>query len=77
MAWELQVKFYLGQNEDCSPRDSTSGKSEKLLEREGWGGEGDKEVSVIWVKGRYEQSSTYFFKYVVSTRFLLVSWSLC
>ena len=23
-------------------------------------GEGDKEVSVIWAKGRYEQSSTYF-----------------
>ena len=36
---ELQVKFYLGQNEDCSPGDSTSDSSEKLLLRgreEGW-----------------------------------------
>ena len=29
--WELPVKFYLGQNEDCSLGDSTS---EKLLQRE-------------------------------------------
>ena len=27
-------KFYLGQNEDCSPRDSTSDSSEKLLQRD-------------------------------------------
>ena len=27
-----QVKFYLGQNEDCSPGDSVSDSSEKLLE---------------------------------------------
>ena len=31
--WELRVKFYLGQNEDWSPVDSTSDSSEKLLQR--------------------------------------------
>ena len=31
--WKLQVKFYLRKNEDCSPRDSTTGGSEKLLQR--------------------------------------------
>ena len=30
---ELRVKFYLGQNEDCSPEDSASDSSEKLLQR--------------------------------------------
>ena len=30
---ELQVKFYLGQNEACSPGDSTSDSSERLLQR--------------------------------------------
>ena len=30
--WELWVKFYLGQNEDCSLGDSTSDSSEKLLQ---------------------------------------------
>ena len=29
----MQVKFYLGQNEDCSPGDSTAGSSERLLQR--------------------------------------------
>ena len=36
--WELQVKLYLGQNEDCSLGDSISDSSEKLLQR--GGGEG-------------------------------------
>ena len=31
--WELQGKFYLGQNEDCNLWDSTSESSEKLLQR--------------------------------------------
>ena len=30
---EVQVKFYLGQNEDCSPGDSITDSSEKLLQR--------------------------------------------
>ena len=29
----LQVKFYLGENENCSPGDSISDSSEKLLQR--------------------------------------------
>ena len=29
----MQVKLYLGQNEDCSLGDSTSDSSEKLLQR--------------------------------------------
>ena len=35
--WELLVKFYLGQNEDCSPGNTTSESSERLLQggREG------------------------------------------
>ena len=33
IVWELQVKFYLGQNEGRSPEDSTSDNSEKLLQR--------------------------------------------
>ena len=31
--WELQVKFYLRQNEDFSLGDSTSDSSDKLLQR--------------------------------------------
>ena len=31
-AWELQVKFYLGQNEECSLEDSLSDSSERLLQ---------------------------------------------
>ena len=27
------MKFYLGQNEDCSPEDSATDSSEKLLQR--------------------------------------------
>ena len=30
---ELRVKFYLGQNEDCSLGDSTSNSIETLLQR--------------------------------------------
>ena len=30
--WELCVKFYLGQNEDCSPGGSISDSSERLLQ---------------------------------------------
>ena len=31
--YELRIKFCLGQNEDCSPGDSTLDSSEKLLQR--------------------------------------------
>ena len=39
---ELQVKFYLGQNEDCILGDSTSESSERLLQR----GNGDRKSVV-------------------------------
>ena len=55
--WELQVKLYLGQNEDCSLGDSISDSSEKLLQRGG----GEDSIYVSLVKGEYKQSSTYFF----------------
>ena len=61
--WELHVKFYLGQNEDCSLGDSTSSSSEKLLQR---GGE-KFSVYVILVKGEYTQSSTYYLQKVFSS----------
>ena len=47
--WEFQVKFCGGQNEDCSPGDSTSDSSEKLLQRGRWG---KINIYVILVKGR-------------------------
>ena len=57
--WELWVKFYLGQNEGCSPGD-ISDSSNKLLQRDvGVGGE--ISIYVILVKEEYIQSSTYFF----------------
>ena len=34
---KLQVKFYLGQNEDCSLRGSNSDYSERLLQRDSGG----------------------------------------
>ena len=42
---ELQVKFYLGQNEDCILGDSTSESSERLLQR----GNGGKSLSRVWL----------------------------
>ena len=44
------LKFFVGQNEDCSPRDSTSDTSEKLLQK----GKGGRSIYVIMVR----QSST-------------------
>ena len=38
------VKFHLGQNEDCSPGNSTSHSSERLLQ----GGSGGRSVYKIW-----------------------------
>ena len=57
--WELCVKFYLRQYEDCSLGDSASDSSEKLLQR--GRGEGKDSIYVIWVKGEYIQSSTLIF----------------
>ena len=51
---ELQVKLYLGQNEDWSPGNTTSDSSEKFLLR------GRIGMIVILVKRGYMQSCTYF-----------------
>ena len=56
--WELWVKIYLGQNEDCSPEDSISDSSEKLLQ----GGGGREFNIVILVKGEFTQSNTYLYE---------------
>ena len=50
------LSFIWGQNEDCSPGDSTSDSSEKLCSKEA-GGEG---MHVILVKGDCMLSSIYF-----------------
>ena len=45
----MQVKFYLGQNEDCSPEDSTSDSSERPLQR----GTGQRSVYKLLVKREF------------------------
>ena len=54
--WESQLKFYLGKNEKCSLRDSTSDSSEKLLQRS------RREGQYIWDfgEGEYMQSGANF-----------------
>ena len=47
-AWELQVKFYLGQNEECSLEDSLSDSSERLLQSSS----GGRSIKVL-VKGEF------------------------
>ena len=60
--WELQDKFYLGKNEDCSPGDNTPDSSEKLLQR----GRGGRLIYVILMKG---ESSTHCTKgFMLGTR---------
>ena len=56
----MQAKFYWGQNEDCSPGDSTSGSSGKLPKM--LGRVGKFNIYVILVKGEFMQSSAYLFK---------------
>ena len=55
-AGRVTSKFYMGQNEDDSPGDSSSDTSEKLLQR----GRGKVSIYVVLVKGKYMQSITYF-----------------
>ena len=61
--WELCVKFYLGQNEDCSPGGSISDSSERLLQSGG----GGKSIYKVLVKGEFSAMKHSFYK-----RFLLV-----
>ena len=55
-AWELQVKFYLGQNEDCSPRASPSVKSEELCQRGVGGGRQGGQYIYMWFGWRGDTS---------------------
>ena len=56
--WELRVKFYLGQSEDCSPRCSISDSSERLLQS----GIGESQYIRFWWKGSSIPWSTHFTK---------------
>ena len=52
--WKLWVRFYLGPNEDYSQGDSISHRSDKLLQRSGWGDGWGREKSVymgFWWRG--------------------------
>ena len=57
--WDLWVKFYLGQNENCSPRVSTSESSERLLSRVFSRG---RSVYKILVKGKFSAIKHSFYK---------------
>ena len=48
--YNLRVKFYLGQNEDCSPGGSISDTSERLLQS----GSGGKTIYKVLVKGEFD-----------------------
>ena len=50
--------FYLGQNEDCSPGDSTSDSSEKLLQK----GSRGRSIYKILVKGEFRAIKHSFYK---------------
>ena len=54
--WELWVKVYLRQNEDCSPGDSPSDSSEKVLHRGG----GEVSIYVI-LMGRWVHTVKHTF----------------
>ena len=56
--WELWVKFYLGQNEDCTPRGSISESSRRLLQSGSWG----KSIHKFWWRGSSISWSTQFTK---------------
>ena len=55
-SWELS--FIWGQNEDCSPGDSTSDSFEKLLQR----GCGERSMHMILVKGAFHAIQHLTFK---------------
>ena len=69
--WELWVKFYLGQNEDCSPGDSISGSSERVLQS----GCGGKSIYKVLVKGEFDTMKHSFYKrFFVSHKDLMSPW---
>ena len=55
---ELWVKFYLGQNEDCSLGSSITDHSERLLQR----GSGGRSILRFWWRGSSIPLSTHFTK---------------
>ena len=59
----LRVKFYLGQNEDCSLGGNISDSSERLLQSSS----GGKSIYKVLVKGEFDAMKHSFYK-----RFLLV-----
>ena len=56
--WELKVKFYLGENEDCSPGGITSDSSGRLLQRGSW----RRSIYKILVKGEFNTIKSSFYK---------------
>ena len=66
--WELWVKLDLGQNEDSSPGDSMSARSERLLQR----GSGGRSIHKVMVKGEFSDINAYF-----TRGFLLVARTQC
>ena len=69
--WELWVKFYLGQNEDCSLGGSISDSSERLL----LSGSGGKSIYKILVKGEFNAMKHSFYKRLfVSHEDLISPW---
>ena len=68
--WELWVKFYLGQNEDCSLGGSPSDSSERLLQR----GRGEQSVYKILVKGEFSAIKCLLCKRFSASYEDLISW---
>ena len=54
------VKFYWGQNEDCSPRGSISDSSERLLQRSSGGR--SRSIYKVLVKGEFSTVKHSFYK---------------
>ena len=61
------VKFYLGRNEDCSPGDSVSDSSEKLLQRSSEG----RSIYKVLVKGEFNTIKHSFYRFFVSPENLM------
>ena len=61
------VKFYLGRNEDCSPEDSVSDSSEKLLQRSSEG----RSIYKVLVNGEFNTIKHSFYRFFVSPENLM------
>ena len=67
-AWELWVKFHLGQNEDCCLGYSISDSSERLLQSSS----GGKSIYKVLVKGEFNTMKYSFYKKVCFVFFFFV-----